>query len=75
VFFVKDNGLGIPETLHSGLFKGFQRFRPGAAQGEGMGLAIVHRIVERHNGRVWMESKPGEGSTFYVALPNLRKAA
>ncbi len=74
-FFVKDNGLGIPETLQTDLFKGYQRFHPNLAGGEGMGLAIVQRIVERHNGKVWIESRPGEGSTFYVALPNFRRAA
>lgn len=75
IFFVKDNGLGIPEPLQSGLFRGYQRFHPNVARGEGMGLAIVQRIIERHNGRIWIESKPGEGSTFYVALPNTRRVA
>lgn len=74
-FFVKDNGLGIPEALHARVFLGFQRFHPSVAQGEGIGLAIVNRIVQRHNGKIWMESKPGEGSTFYVALPKSRRAA
>jgi signal transduction histidine kinase len=68
-YFVKDNGLGIPETYQPKIFQAFQRVHPEAARGEGMGLAIVRRIVERHGGKVWLHSRPGEGSTFYVTLP------
>src|SRR5262249_47100517 len=68
-YYVKDNGLGIPEACQSKIFQVFQRFHPDVAQGDGMGLAIVRRIVARHNGKVWAESKPGAGSTFFVALP------
>lgn len=68
-YYVKDNGLGIPEAYQHKVFQAFQRVHPEAAPGEGMGLAIVRRIVERHQGKVWVESRPGEGSTFFVALP------
>jgi signal transduction histidine kinase len=68
-YFVKDNGLGIPEPHLSKVFLAFQRLHPEAAQGEGIGLAMVRRIVERHSGRVWLESEAGVGSTFFVALP------
>ncbi|HEV3446070.1 MAG TPA: CHASE3 domain-containing protein [Gemmataceae bacterium] len=68
-YFVRDNGLGIPETYQPKIFQAFQRVHPQAARGEGMGLAIVRRIVERHGGRVWLHSRSGEGSTFYVTLP------
>jgi PAS domain S-box-containing protein len=71
-YYVRDNGLGIPEAYHAKVFQAFQRAHPEVAAGEGMGLAIVRRIVERHNGKVWVESRPGEGSTFYVALPTAR---
>lgn len=74
IVFVKDNGLGIPENVQSEVFKGFQRFHPNAASGEGIGLAIVQRIVDRHDGKIWMTSNPGEGSTFYVALPRRTEA-
>ncbi|HKI37082.1 MAG TPA: ATP-binding protein [Gemmataceae bacterium] len=68
-FYVKDNGLGIPEGQQGKLFLAFQRLHPEAAAGEGIGLALVRRVVERHGGRVWLESAPGAGSTFFVALP------
>jgi signal transduction histidine kinase len=68
-YYVKDNGLGIPSADAPKLFQAFQRFHPDVAEGEGMGLAIVRRIVERHHGRIWVESAAGQGSTFFVALP------
>ncbi len=66
---VSDNGLGIPESQLEKVFQPLQRLHPGVGRGEGMGLAIVKRIVERHDGRVWVESTIGSGSTFYVELP------
>lgn len=68
-YYVRDNGLGIPEAYLPKVFQAFQRLHPEAARGEGMGLAIVRRIVERHGGRIWVESVQGEGTTFFVALP------
>jgi PAS domain S-box-containing protein len=68
-YFVRDNGLGIAEGHRQKIFQAFQRAHPGVGSGEGLGLAIVSRIAERHRGRVWVESKPGEGSTFFVTLP------
>jgi PAS domain S-box-containing protein len=68
-YWVRDNGLGIPETGKSRLFQVFQRLHPAQAAGEGMGLAIAHRIVGRHGGRIWAESQEGEGSTFFFSLP------
>jgi signal transduction histidine kinase len=68
-YWVQDNGAGIPESARGRLFQGFQRFHPDLAAGDGMGLAIVKRIVERHSGRVWAESEEGVGSTFHVVLP------
>jgi signal transduction histidine kinase len=65
----RDNGLGIPERCKDKVFRAFQRIHPHAAPGEGMGLSIVQRIVERHCGKVWFESKEGAGTTFFVALP------
>ena len=68
-YYVRDNGLGIAEGHRQKIFQAFQRAHPGIGSGEGLGLAIVARVVERHRGRVWVESTPGAGSTFYVTLP------
>ena len=68
-YWVRDNGLGIPEAGQARLFQVFQRLHPQQAQGEGMGLAIAHRIIERHHGKIWAESREGEGSTFHFSLP------
>jgi signal transduction histidine kinase len=67
--WVNDNGVGIPAAGVSRLFKVFQRLHPALAPGEGMGLAIVQRILERHQGKVWAESIEGAGSTFHFRLP------
>ncbi|MCL5801294.1 MAG: ATP-binding protein [Gammaproteobacteria bacterium] len=69
-YYVKDNGLGISEQAKTKLFRIFQRFHPGSAKGEGIGLAIVRRMVERHGGRITVESTEGAGTTFFVALPS-----
>ncbi len=66
---VADNGVGFDPALASRLFRPFQRLHPtGSFTGEGMGLANVKRIVERHGGTVMAEGRPGEGSVFTVAL-------
>ncbi|MFP3616436.1 ATP-binding protein, partial [Paraburkholderia sp. SIMBA_050] len=70
IFYVKDNGLGIPEIAMPRLFSAFQRLHGNVAAGEGIGLALVRRMVERHGGRVWAESTEGVGTTFYVSLPD-----
>ncbi|HUG89202.1 MAG TPA: ATP-binding protein [Planctomycetaceae bacterium] len=68
-YYVRDNGLGIDSVYHAKIFQAFQRVHPEAAPGDGMGLAIVRRVVERHGGHVRVESTAGAGSTFFVALP------
>jgi len=68
-FFVRDNGLGIPEKYVSKVFAIFQRLHGDVATGEGVGLALVRRVVERHGGQVWVESREGVGSTFFLAFP------
>lgn len=68
-FFVEDNGLGIPASYQAKIFQAFQRVHPDVAKGEGMGLTVVHRMVERHGGKVWFESVEGTGTTFFVTLP------
>lgn len=69
-YYVKDNGVGIPEEHKSKVFQIFQRLQP-ETEGEGLGLTLVRRIVERHGGRIWVESVEGEGSTFFVQLPGV----
>jgi signal transduction histidine kinase len=66
---VRDNGLGIPAAYMDKMFIAFQRLHGNVAKGEGIGLALVKRVVERHGGRIWVESVEGQGSCFYVALP------
>jgi PAS domain S-box-containing protein len=69
--WVKDNGAGLPSSAKPRLFQVFQRFHPELAQGEGMGLAIVRRVVERHGGRIWAEGEEdGVGTAFHFTLPS-----
>lgn len=68
-YVVRDNGLGLPDVGREKLFKAFERFHPTHAAGDGMGLAIVRRIVDRHNGTIRVESAPNVGTTFFVSLP------
>jgi PAS domain S-box-containing protein len=76
VFAITDNGVGIPEEYQRKVFRVFQHVHDSKKRGEGMGLAIVRRIVERHGGRIWFESKAGLGTTFYFTLgPKLAAAA
>jgi light-regulated signal transduction histidine kinase (bacteriophytochrome) len=69
VFSVQDNGVGVAAEFIPRLFQVFQRLHSKQVPGTGIGLALCKRIVERHGGRIWVESEAGQGSTFRFTLP------
>ncbi len=71
IYCVEDNGIGIAGPHHKKVFEIFHQLEPQEpAAGQGLGLTIVQRIIDRHNGNVWLKSEPGKGSCFYVAMPH-----
>jgi light-regulated signal transduction histidine kinase (bacteriophytochrome) len=75
VFFVKDNGVGIATEFYDEIFRIFKRLQSNQGkeeEGSGVGLTFVKKIVERHGGKIWLESEPGQGTTFYFTLHALQ---
>jgi len=69
VYCIKDNGLGIAPEYQDKIFEIFHQLEPDRFKGEGMGLTIVNKIIERHKGKIWVESELGKGCKFFVSLP------
>jgi PAS domain S-box-containing protein len=70
VFFVRDNGIGIDSQYHERIFTLFNKLNTDT-EGTGIGLTLIKRIIEVHNGRIWLESEPDKGTTFYFTLNSL----
>lgn len=68
VYFVRDNGKGIASEFHEDIFRMFKRLERSDDGGTGSGLTIVRKIVQRHGGHIWLESRPGKGTTFFFTL-------
>jgi len=73
--FVRDSGPGIPKAKHETVFRLFHRLPNGAVPGEGIGLTMVRKIIEKHGGRVWLEAEPDEGTTFFFTLRTPKPAS
>ena len=68
IFYVRDNGMGIDPRFKDRIFGLFDKLDP-RTDGTGIGLALIKRIIEFHGGKIWVESEPGKGATFYFTLP------
>ncbi|MHC4310041.1 MAG: ATP-binding protein, partial [Planctomycetota bacterium] len=64
-------GVGIAPEHQNKIFEIFHRLEPDKKNGEGLGLTIVRRILDRHNGKIWVDSELGQGSKFFVSLPSV----
>ncbi|MFV2081245.1 MAG: ATP-binding protein [bacterium] len=71
IYCVEDNGIGFAPEFRRKIFEIFHRLDPSHGSGDGLGLTIVRKILDRHGGRIWTESTSGKGTRFYVALPEV----
>jgi len=71
IYCVEDNGIGIAPEHQEKIFEIFYQLEPEERKGDGLGLTIARRIIDRHNGKIWIESEVGKGTKFFVALPNV----
>jgi chemotaxis family two-component system sensor kinase Cph1 len=69
LFSISDNGVGIPAQYREAVFSAFKRLYGSESPGTGLGLALCKRIVEKHRGRIWVESELGKGSVFRFTIP------
>jgi light-regulated signal transduction histidine kinase (bacteriophytochrome) len=74
-FSMQDNGIGIPAASRGRIFDVFKRLNSTRESGIGMGLAVCRRVVDSYSGRIWVDSKDGDGSTFYFTIPDYKKSA
>jgi PAS domain S-box-containing protein len=71
IYCVEDNGIGIASEHREKIFEIFYQLEPDKRKGDGLGLTIARRIIDRHDGKIWVESEVGKGTKFFVALPNV----
>ena len=74
VFFVQDNGIGIEPQYQDRVFGIFNKL-DAKTEGSGIGLTLVKRIIEVHNGNIWLTSQPGKGTTFFFTIPGANTKA
>ena len=69
IYCIEDNGIGIQNNYFNKIFELFHRL-DNNQKGEGLGLAIAKKIIEKHNGKIWLESEQNIGTKFFISLPN-----